>query len=83
MLSFPNLNNEAEIQIKNFLSELTIIGLEQKIKESAIEIRRKFALKLPDAIIAATAISRKLDLLSNDQQFSKISKLSFKQLRLK
>lgn len=83
LLSYPKLNKKAEKQIRDFLAELTIIELKAEIKESTIALRKKFALKLPDAIIAATAFALKAELLSNDLQFSRVPKLHCKQLPLK
>ena len=83
LLAYPNLKNKDESQIKKFLSELTIIDLKPEIKELTIELKRKYSLKIPDAIIAATALIFKAELLSNDQHFSKIPDLICKKLVLK
>lgn len=82
LLSYSGLNKKEELQIKNFLSELIVVELNNEIKELTISIRRKFSLKLPDAIIAATALTLRMELLSNDQQFLKIPKLHCTQLRV-
>lgn len=83
LLSYPKLKKKDEQQIKNFLAELTIVDLKPEIKELTIELRREFSLKLPDAIIAATALVLKAELLSNDKQFQQLSKLRCKQVVLK
>ena len=43
---------------------------------SLIELRTKHRLKLPDAIIGATALSRKAVIITNDSHFSAISLLT-------
>jgi predicted nucleic acid-binding protein len=50
-----------------------IIDINSGIKHKAIEIRKEARLKLPDAIIAATAMSMDLPLLTADKAFSKIA----------
>nr|WP_291371701.1 PIN domain-containing protein [Cyclobacterium sp.] len=40
-----------------------------------IEIRRKSKLKIPDAIVAATAFYSKLPLLTADKQFRTVDEL--------
>jgi len=50
--------------------------LDQKIKLTTIEIRKQFNLRLPDAIIAASALVNNQILISrNLKDFSKISSL--------
>lgn len=49
--------------------------MEQKIKEQVIELRKKYTIKLPDAIIAATSIIYSIPLVTADKGFSKIEEL--------
>ena len=54
-------------------------GKENKhMMELIINIRKNYKLKLPDAIIAATAIYHKATLITNDKVFYKIDKLKTK-----
>ena len=62
--------------LKDFVADSVVIELENSIKVKTIEIRKSFNLKLPDAIIAATAIYMNLTLISNDRAgFQKIPSL--------
>jgi predicted nucleic acid-binding protein len=47
-------------------------------KEEAARIRKKWNVKLPDAIISATAISNKMNFYSADRGFNKIQEPSFR-----
>ena len=50
--------------------------LDQDIKDQTAEIRKHYNLKLPDAIIAATAIVNKLTLITrNTKDFDRLSRL--------
>jgi len=49
----------------------------REIKESAITIRKNYNLKVPDAIIAATAITKNFTLFSADDIFKRIPQLNF------
>ena len=63
---------------KTFFSGVTILGLARPVAEIAIQIRIDYTIKLPDAIIAATAIAHDLTLISrNDRDFRKISGLKY------
>lgn len=75
LLSFPKLNDDSEKIINGLLKDCQIIDINQEIKDLAIEFRRKSKLKLPDAIIAATAFYNKLPLLTADKQFQTIEEL--------
>ncbi|WP_240039132.1 MULTISPECIES: type II toxin-antitoxin system VapC family toxin [Okeania] len=66
LLSYPSLTPVEEIQIRNFLAQITIVGIESQIKDLAIALRKSYRLKLPDAIVAATAQLLNAKLLTND-----------------
>jgi len=64
------------VVLKNFVADSFVYELEQGIKNKTIEIRKQYALKLPDAVIAATAIVNDLTLISrNIKDFEKINEL--------
>jgi predicted nucleic acid-binding protein len=50
----------------NFMNDVTILDLTNEIVEKTIEVRKKYKTKLPDAIIAATAVVHKLVLISRN-----------------
>ncbi len=52
-----------------------IINFNPTIRDVAIEIKQKHQIKIPDAIIAATAIENKKVLLTADKDFKKIRDL--------
>ena len=60
------------LQIKQFISECTVIDITPGIKEFAISIRQKYTIKLPDCIILATSLWLNMPLISADHDFSKI-----------
>lgn len=61
--------------IRDFLEHVVTIEMESDIRELAIKIRRKSKTKLPDAVIAATAIKYDLPLFTMDKGFAKITEL--------
>ena len=81
--SFPQLTAEEEQLIRERLTRLTIYGIDDAIKEEAIRLRRTARLKLPDALIAATAIVHQAILLTNDQQIQTTPGLECQALPLK
>lgn len=72
MLSYKLFRETERLQIKRFLKECIIVDVNSSIKEYAIDIRKKYSLKLPDCIIAATAKQLKVPLISADKEFSKV-----------
>ena len=50
--------------------------MDNLVKEEAIRIRKIYGTKLPDAIVAATAIVNNLTLLTADKGFNKIKELN-------
>ena len=62
--------------LRNFINDALVIELEQSIKLRTADIRKVHRIKLPDAIIAATALVYDLTLLSrNVPDFGKIDGL--------
>ncbi|HMQ48682.1 MAG TPA: type II toxin-antitoxin system VapC family toxin [Saprospiraceae bacterium] len=63
--------------LHNFINDALVFGLEQDIKLNTAEIRKAYKIKLPDAIIAATALTYGLTLLTrNVSDFRNINGLS-------
>jgi len=52
--------------LHNFIDDTLIIELEQPIKYKTADIRKKHKIKLPDAIIAATALVYELTLVTRN-----------------
>lgn len=75
LLSFPNLKLQEESNIRQFLTDVTVIPLSRSIVERAISLRKTHRLKLPDAIILATAVVKGFEFLSNDRQFAQIPEI--------
>jgi predicted nucleic acid-binding protein len=60
--------------LHSFIKDAVVIELEQTIKTKTAEIRKLHSIKLPDAIIAATAIVYDLTLITrNTGDFKNIS----------
>ena len=75
LLSFPKLSSDQENNIKELLKNCQLINLNEEIKSLTIELKRKYKLKLPDAIIAATAYYLNLPLITADKQFKQVEEL--------
>lgn len=69
LLCLKNLSSKEEKSIRNFLTEFRIVNIDEAIKAEAISLRKQYGLKLPDCIVAATAISLQLTLITADKQF--------------
>ena len=67
-------NDEKQI-IAKALEHCYIIDIDSRIKQLAINIKQQNKMKLPDAIIAATAIKYNVTLVSADKDFKKIPNL--------
>jgi predicted nucleic acid-binding protein len=71
LLGYPDISPDEEAIIKQFLSLVEIISCDEVVVNRVIKLRRMTKrLKLPDAIIAATAIEYHLVLVSRDSVFN-------------
>ena len=76
LLSFSGITEAEENNIKALLEDCEEISLLKDVKEKAIELRKKYKTKLPDAIVAASAIVNKLPLITADKGFNQIQELN-------
>ena len=58
LLSFTGLSKEEEQSIEDLLSQFNTVPFLREIENQTIQIKRQYKIKLPDAIIAATAINQ-------------------------
>lgn len=75
LLSFSGIIATEENNIKSLLLDCKEISLTGEVKEKTIEIRKKYKTKLPDAIVAASAIVNNLPLITADKGFNQIEEL--------
>jgi predicted nucleic acid-binding protein len=76
MLSYSAIADDEMVRVQEFLSKVTIVGLSENIKNEAIVLRKKYRLKLPDAIVCATTLVVKARLLSNDAQLGRVPEIN-------
>jgi predicted nucleic acid-binding protein len=80
LLSFPSISAKEENTIRRRLKSCELLHIDEAIMELTIQLRRAYRIKLPGAIIAATAVSRGLPLLTADTGFFKIDNLQLEKL---
>jgi len=69
---------ETEQNLIDFVNFSEIYHIDNEVIDKTIELRKKYKIKLPDAIIAATAIVNNFILIShNVKDFQKINELKF------
>ena len=74
LLGYPNITSDEERLISDRLSKFSYLSISSEVEDLAIALRRTRKLKLPDALIAATAIHYSLELLTLDQALLAIAK---------
>lgn len=82
LLSYPALSSADEEVARGFLDEVTRHPLTDSIRDRTIALRRQYRLKLPDALIAATALDAGATLLTNDQQLHIVPHLNVQAVEL-
>ena len=71
LLKYPLITPTEETTINNFLQLVPIIPINTAIENETISLSRSTKLKLPDAIIGATAIVFGAELVTRDPDFLK------------
>ncbi len=66
LLCWKTIDEKELATLHNFIEDASVIELEQPIKFKTADIRKQHKIKLPDAIIAATAIVYDLTLITRN-----------------
>ncbi len=80
LLSYPAITAEEEKVIRQFLAFCEILSIDEQVRERTILLRKRHRVKLPDSIIAATAMTNGLSLLTADAGFFRIDGLHVEKL---
>lgn len=69
-------DNATAINVENFISDASIFNLTPETIISCVQLRKKRKIKIPDAIIATTALVHNCTLVTNNEKdFSNIKDL--------
>ena len=71
----PNQPSEDRKLIKSLLNDCIIVELTPQVKTEAIKIRRSTRMKLMDSIVAASARTIGLPIVTGDSAFERVSQL--------
>ena len=72
LLGKKGLLPQEETKIRDLLGDCEILALTDSIKSTTISLKQQYAMKLPDAIIAATAKHYGLLFITADKGFKKL-----------
>jgi predicted nucleic acid-binding protein len=75
VLGYHSYSIEKRKEAKEFLKQCHIIDINEDIKQKTIQIRQQNKIKLPDAIIAATAMCLDYPLITADKALKNIKGL--------
>ena len=76
LFGFPGLKADEELKISSLLKNFSEVGIDSKTIDKAVMIRKAVRIKIPDAIIAASAILAESSLVTrNADDFKGISGL--------
>jgi len=77
LFGFPDLTKPEEEKLAELLKHFVEVGVDSSTVDKAITIRKATRIKVPDAIIAATAIIKECSLVTrNTEDFKGISGLN-------
>ncbi len=83
VLSLKGISSQEETLIRSSLDYLVQVSLDGAIAEKTIQLRQQHSLKVPDAIIVASAWECEAVLITNDRQLAKISQVETLALTIK
>jgi predicted nucleic acid-binding protein len=76
LYAYSKLADDDRKTLDIFTSQADMLNIDDNIIEQTISIRKKYKTKLPDAIIAATALVHELALITrNTKDFDKIDRI--------
>ncbi|MBA2269770.1 MAG: type II toxin-antitoxin system VapC family toxin [Chthoniobacterales bacterium] len=72
LLAWPSLTAQEEQRVREFLQQLTVCELTASIRTRAVALRKRHNVKLPDAVVCATAMELNVELWTNDKTLTKV-----------
>jgi predicted nucleic acid-binding protein len=75
LLGVFSISKIQKSNIQKIIDQCFVIDFNLEIKKSAIQLKQKYKVKLPDAIIAATAIHYNIPFITADADFKIIKEL--------
>lgn len=72
LLSWAGYTAKERAVVAEQVQEFIIMDASERVKMIAIDLRIKYKLKLADALIAATAISLNIPLVTQDKHFNRL-----------
>jgi predicted nucleic acid-binding protein len=75
LLGYKGITKVEEIRLKSLIDDCLVIEWNSKTKEKTIQLRKNYTLRLPDAIVATSAVSFGVPLVTADKAFSKVKEL--------
>lgn len=83
LLSFHGLAPREASQVAEFIRRVKVVGLLARVKLETIELRRRHRLKLPDAIIAGTAMATGARLLTADERLLRLTEVKAERVEVR
>ncbi len=75
LLGAFSISKTKKSQLNDILEDCTIFEMNAQIKKTCIKIRQEYKMKIPDAIIASTAMVYKIPLITSDRDFEKVKEI--------
>ena len=76
LIGYRGITTKEEKEVAALLNDCIIVSLDYRVKEKYVELRKKYSLKLADAIIAATSLVLQIPLISSDKEFKLVKELT-------
>lgn len=83
LLGYPGMSPQEEGAVRSLIAALDVVPLTDAVKEEAISLKRRLNLRLPDAVILATAAVTGSELLTNDRDLAARATVACRSLRLR
>jgi len=72
LLGWVGISAPETDKIKGFIASCKLVELNWEVKQLSIGLKQKTKIKIPDAIIAASALHLNIPLITADKEFRKI-----------
>jgi predicted nucleic acid-binding protein len=82
LLAWPSLTTKEEENVRAFLNQLVVCELTPTIRARAVRLRKEERLRLPDAVVCATAMEFGVELWTNDLALAKVRGLVCRSVKL-
>lgn len=82
LLGYPEITKKDELLISALIYRFRLAPIDERVRAAAIQMRRKYRLRLGDSLIVGTAVALGVSLVTHDKDLRRVKDIGIQALPL-